>query len=129
MAQLCQCPPVEQILTVQNTIASKNIFGVAASPVIDGYVLDDIMKDNYARGKFQKVPIIVGSTTNETSVFTCSFFNGSATTAQVQASCSTLYNKTIIDAIPTIYFWGRCAVTNNTVISSTIRSIDEHHRF
>ena len=69
---------VDQILTVQNIIASKNIFGASASPVIDGYVLEDIMENNYARGNFQKVPILVGSTTNETSLFTCPAFNGTA---------------------------------------------------
>ena len=32
---------VDQILTVQKTIASKSLFGVTAYPVIDGYVLND----------------------------------------------------------------------------------------
>lgn len=94
---------VDQILTVQHIIASKSIFGVCASPVIDGYVLNDIMENSYARGDFQKVPVIIGSTTNETSSFTCPVFHDSATTAQVQAFFTTVYNTSIISEIPTIY--------------------------
>ncbi len=102
---------VDQILTVQNTIASKNIFGASASPVIDGYVLNDIMENNYARGDFQKVPILIGSTTNETSLFTCPFFNGMANITQVQAFFNAVYNATIINKIPTIY--GPISAYNN----------------
>jgi carboxylesterase type B len=94
---------VNQILTVQNIIASKNIFGASASPVIDGYVLDDIMENSYAKGNFQKVPILIGSNRNETSLFTCPFFNGAANDTQVQAFFNLVYNATIVSAIPTIY--------------------------
>jgi carboxylesterase type B len=94
---------VNQILTVQNIIASKNIFGASVSPVIDGYVLDDIMENSYAKGNFQKVPILIGSNRNETSLFTCPFFNGTANDTQVQAFFNLAYNATIVSAIPTIY--------------------------
>jgi carboxylesterase type B len=93
----------DQILTVQNIIASKSIFGTAASPVIDDYVLNDIMENNYAKGNFQKVPILVGSNTNETSLFTCRVFNETASTTQVQAFFNMEYNSTIVSEIPTIY--------------------------
>ncbi|CAF1219944.1 unnamed protein product [Adineta ricciae] len=73
---------VKQILRAQKTIASKNIFGTAATPVVDGYVLNDTIENSYARGNFQKVPVLVGSTTNETSLYTCQVFQGSATEAQ-----------------------------------------------
>jgi carboxylesterase type B len=102
---------VDEILTVQNIIASKNIFGVSANPVIDGYVLNDIMENSYARGDFQKVPVLIGSTTNETTLFTCPLFHDSATTAQVQAFFTTVYNATIISQIPTIY--GPISAYNN----------------
>jgi carboxylesterase type B len=94
---------VDQILTVQTTIASQSLFEVAGFPVIDGYVLNDIMENNYARGDFQKVPILVGATTNETSVITCPYFNNSANTAQVQAFFDLIYNATMINKIPDIY--------------------------
>ena len=94
---------VDQILTVQKTIASQNIFGASASPVIDGYVLNDIMENTYARGDFQKVPILVGSNTNETTLFVCPVFNGTASIEQVQAFLNTLFNATIVNEIPTVY--------------------------
>jgi carboxylesterase type B len=94
---------VEQILTVQNIIASKTIFSVSASPVIDGYVLNDIMENSYAKGNFQKIPIMVGSNTNETSLFTCPVFNMTANTTQVQTFFDAVYNTTIVSEIPTHY--------------------------
>ena len=94
---------VDEILTIQRIMSSKSIFGVSATPVIDGYVLNDIMENNYARGSFQKVPTLIGSNTNETSLFTCSVFNYSATTAQVQAFFDMAYNATIVSEIPSIY--------------------------
>jgi carboxylesterase type B len=94
---------VDQILTVQNIIASESIFSTAATPVIDGYVLNDIMENNYAKGNFLKVPILIGSNTNETSLFTCPHFNGTANTTQVQDFFNAVYNATIVTEIPTIY--------------------------
>ena len=94
---------VKQILAVQNVVASKNIFGLAAPPVIDAYAIDDIMENNYARGHFKKVPVLVGTTRNETNPFTCGHFKNSATVAQVQAFLNTLYNATIISKIPDFY--------------------------
>jgi carboxylesterase type B len=94
---------VEQILTVQNIIASKSIFGSSAIPVIDGYVLNDIMENIYVKGNFQKVPILIGSNTNETSLFTCPIFNQTANITQVQEFFNMVYNTTIISDIPTIY--------------------------
>ncbi len=94
---------VDQIIMVQNIIASKSIVGAAAFPVIDGYVLNDILENYYARGNFQKVPILIGSTPNETASLTCPIFNGTANSTQVQAFFKTLYNTTIVDEIPTIY--------------------------
>ena len=94
---------VDQILAVQRIISSKSIFGTAAAPVIDGYVLTDIMENNYARGNFLKVPVLIGTNTNETSLFTCPVFNGTANSTQVQAFFNLLYNATIVNAIPTIY--------------------------
>jgi carboxylesterase type B len=94
---------VDQIITVQNTVASKSLFEVAASPVIDGYVLNDIMENSYARGDFQKIPLLVGTTTNETSTFTCPLFNGSATIEQVQTFFDSIYNATMISQISDIY--------------------------
>jgi len=94
---------VDQIIAIQNIVALKNLFQVAASPVIDGYVLNDIMENSYARGDFQKVPLLVGTTTNETSTFTCPLFNNSATIEQVQAFFNSVYNATMISQIPEIY--------------------------
>lgn len=94
---------VEMILTVQNFIASHSIFGASAMPVIDGYVLNEIMEDSYERGSFQKVPVLIGSTTNETSLFTCPIFNRSASAAQVETFLSTLVNTTMLNEITSIY--------------------------
>lgn len=94
---------VSQILEVQNILASQSLFGISASPVIDGYVLTDTMEDNYVKGYFQKVPLLVGSNTNETSVFTCPFFNSTATVSQVQAFFNRVYGSSITNKIPTVY--------------------------
>ena len=102
---------VDQVLKVQGFISSKSIFGSAAGPVIDDYALADIMENDYARGKFQKVPILIGTNTNETSLFTCRVFNGTANSTQVQAFFNSLYNATIVSAIPTIY--GPISAYNN----------------
>ena len=94
----------DQILSVQRTLASKSIFEVAAPPVIDNYVLNDTMENNYAKGNFQKIPILIGSTANETTPFTCPLFNDSATVHQVQDFFTTIYiNTSIINQIPDIY--------------------------
>ncbi|CAF1131959.1 unnamed protein product [Adineta steineri] len=94
---------VKEIITVQSIIASKSIFGTAATPVIDGYVLNDIMENSYAKGNFQKVPILIGSNKNETSLFTCPVFNATASIPQVQTFFNTVYNTTIVSEIPIIY--------------------------
>ncbi|CAF2198163.1 unnamed protein product [Rotaria magnacalcarata] len=103
MVQCLRDLAIQDILKVQAAIVSKNIFGVAANPVIDGYVLNDIMENYYARGDFQRVPVLLGSTTNETSTFTCPYFKEKASVAQVQAFFNILYNATIANEIPTIY--------------------------
>jgi carboxylesterase type B len=102
---------VDQILTVERLILSGDIFGFSGVPVIDGYVLNDIMENYYARGNFQKMPILIGTTANETTMITCSIFNDTANGAQVQAFFKTLYNTTIVDEIPTIY--GPISASNN----------------
>ena len=61
------------------------------------------MENNYARGDFQKVPILVGATTNEISTFTCPLFHDSATPEQVQAFFDSIYNATMISQISDIY--------------------------
>ena len=94
---------VDAILMVQNIIVSQNIFGAAALPVIDGYVLNDTMDNNYAKGRFKKVPILVGSNTNESSLFTCPLFNQTASVIQVQAFFNLRYNPIIANKISTIY--------------------------
>ena len=94
---------VDEILVVQNIIASKRDVAIPAYPVIDGYVLSDIMENYYARGNFQKVPILVGSTTNEANVITCLIFNDTVNSTQVQAYLRTQYNSTITDEIPSVY--------------------------
>lgn len=94
---------VDQVLEVQRVISTKNIFGAASGPVIDDYALTDIMENEYARGKFQRVPILVGINTNETSLFTCRLFNGTANSTQVQAFFNSVYNAVIVSAIPKIY--------------------------
>ena len=104
---------VDQIHTVEDFLSFKSMFGLFVAPVIDGYVLNDIMENNYARGNFKKVPILIGFTTNETSLFTCLFFNYTATSTQVQAFFKTLYNATIVDEIPTIY--GPISTYNNSL--------------
>ena len=101
----------EEILTVQHIIGSKSIFSVAANPVIDNYVIDDMMENNYAKGKFQKVPVLIGANTNETSLFTCPIFNGTASIIQVQSFFHSSYNATIVDRIPSIY--GPIAAANH----------------
>ncbi|CAF0841585.1 unnamed protein product [Adineta ricciae] len=101
----------EEILTVQYIIGSKSIFSLAANPVIDNYVIDDTMENNYVKGKFQKVPVLIGANTNESSLFTCPAFNGSASIIQVQAFFHSSYNATIVDRIPSIY--GPIAAANH----------------
>ena len=102
---------VQQILSVQTTIGSKAIVGVTITPVIDDYVLTDILENNYARGNFKKVPMLIGSTTNETSLWTCGYFHDSATVTQVQAVFSALYNTTVNNEILDIY--GPISAYNN----------------
>ncbi|CAF4178672.1 unnamed protein product, partial [Adineta steineri] len=92
-----------QILTAQHIITSKRFMGIPAVPVIDGYVVDDILENYYARGNFQKVPILIGSTANETASYTYRMFGDKVNSTQVQEFLKTLYNATIIDEIPTIY--------------------------
>ncbi|CAF3396204.1 unnamed protein product [Rotaria socialis] len=94
---------VDQILIAQDTVASKSISGIVASPVIDNYVLDDIMENSYMKGNFQKIPILVGSNANETSLFTCPLFNGTANTTQVEAFFKTIYNDSIINDLANTY--------------------------
>lgn len=94
---------VDAILTVQNIIASQSIYSAAALPVIDDYVVKDTLDNSYAKGRFQKVPLLVGSNTNETALFTCPVFNGTADVMQVQAFFSSQYNATIVSKIPTVY--------------------------
>ncbi|CAF0975270.1 unnamed protein product [Adineta steineri] len=97
---------VDQIIAVQIIVLSQNMlgaYGISGVPVIDGYVLNDTTENYYATGNFRKVPILIGTTANETTAFTCLTFNNTATTAQVQAYFKTLYNTTIIDQIPSIY--------------------------
>ncbi|CAF1529938.1 unnamed protein product [Adineta ricciae] len=102
-AQCLRNLTVKQILSVQTTIGSKDIVGVGITPVIDNYVLNDLVENNYARGNFKKVPMLIGSTTNETSLWTCGHFHDSATIAQVQAVFASLYNTTVINKILDIY--------------------------
>ena len=94
---------VEKLLKVQTNIAAHAFFAVAGLPVIDGYALNDTIENYYATGEFQRVPILVGSNTNETSVFTCPYFTDEASVAQVQAFFNSRYNATIANEIPTIY--------------------------
>lgn len=95
---------VDQLLSAQDLISSKSIFGAAATPVIDGYVLLDAMENSFAKGDFIKVPVLVGSTENETSLFTCPYFHGAATPAQVANFFSLAYNNTsIVSSIPQFY--------------------------
>ncbi|CAM2729777.1 unnamed protein product [Rotaria socialis] len=61
--------------------------------------LNDIMENYYARGNFQKVPILIETTANETTTVICQIFNGTANSVQVQAYFKILYNTTIIDEI------------------------------
>jgi carboxylesterase type B len=103
---------VKEILSVQGMLAPKSFFVAATVPVIDNYVLNDIMENNFARGNFKKVPVLIGSTPNETNLFTCAHFHDSATIAQVQEFFATLYNNnTIINKIPDIY--GPISTYNN----------------
>lgn len=92
-----------QILAIQNIMASSSISGAAAIPVIDGYVLNDSPDNNYALGNFQRVPLLIGSNTNETSYFTCPYFNDTATVTQVQGLFQIMYNSTIVNKIPDLY--------------------------
>ena len=91
-----QIHAVESILLVTEN-------GATGIPVIDGYALDYIIENYYANGNFKKMPLLIGSTANETTFITCSLLNGSATSAQVQEYFRALYNTTIVDEIPAIY--------------------------
>lgn len=102
---------VEEILKIQDIIAAKNIFGASASPVIDDYVLTEIMENSYAKGNFQRVPVLIGSNKNETSLFTCPYFKEVANETQVQAFFNLIYNATIVSAIPN--FYGPISAYNN----------------
>ena len=94
---------VDRILAVQNILASQNIFGASASPTIDGYVLTETLEQSYAKGAFQRVPLLIGTTTNETSIFTCPYFNQVANIAQVQAFFVEAYGSAIANEIPNVY--------------------------
>ena len=94
---------VPQILASQDILTSQSLFGASASPTIDGYVLSDTVHNYFIKGAFQKVPLLIGTTTNETSGFTCPYFNQSADIAQVQAFFVQFYGSTIAGAIPSVY--------------------------
>ena len=94
---------VAQILAAQRILGSQNIFGSSASPISDGYVFDGKWEDYFARGTFQKVPLLIGSNTNETSLFTCPYFNQAANISQVQAFLVQMYGSAIANAIPNVY--------------------------
>lgn len=94
---------VDRILAVQSSLASQNIFGASAAPTIDGYVLDNTFDYNYAKGAFSKMPLLIGTNTNETSLFTCPYFKDTASVAQVQAFFISTYGSTIASEIPIIY--------------------------
>lgn len=111
---------VDQILAVEQSMMSTS--GTAGYPVIDGYVLGDILENYYASGNFQEVPIMVGSTANESSLGTCTMFNGTATSIQAEAYLSALYNATIIAQTPTIY--GPISIYNNPLTYLNIINTD-----
>ena len=94
---------VARILAAQNILASQNIFGASAAPTIDGYVVDNTFEYTYAKGAFQKMPLLIGTNTNETSLFTCSYFNQTANIAQVQAFFIQVYGSTLASKIPIVY--------------------------
>ena len=94
---------VARILAVQNILASQNMFGAFATLTIDGYVLDNTLEYNYAKGAFQKMPLLIGTNTNETSFFTCQYFNQTASIAQVQAFFIQTYGSAIASEIAIVY--------------------------
>ncbi len=83
------------------------------------------MENNYARGKFQRIPILFESNMNETSLLTCLIFNGMAKDAYHTSADNVLvlnihsrmrnryYNPTYLR------FCDLYAVTNNTFTLST----------
>ncbi|CAF1428961.1 unnamed protein product [Adineta ricciae] len=89
--------------TVQRMISSQNIYGLFVLPVIDGYVLDDIMENYYAQRNFKRIPVLIGSTASETTTMTYRIFNDTINSTQAQNFLETLYNTTIIDKLPTVY--------------------------
>ena len=102
-AQCLRNLTLDRIVAVQNSLASQNIFGVSASPTIDGYVLTETLEQSYAKGAFQRVPLFIGTTTNETSLFTCPYFNQAANLVQVQAFFVEAYGSAIANEIPAVY--------------------------
>ena len=94
---------VARILAAQNILGSKNVFDISATPINDGYVLNSTWEDGFANGTFQKVPLLIGTDTNETSLFTCPLFNRVATIGQVHAFLLQLYGSAIANAIPNVY--------------------------
>ncbi|CAF1691042.1 unnamed protein product, partial [Adineta ricciae] len=93
---------VDRILEIQDVVSKHNT-GVITMPVIDDYVIDDFMENKLAKGDFHKVPLLIGSNTNETSSLVCPIFNGTANRTQMETFLSTIYNSTILNEIPTVY--------------------------
>lgn len=94
---------VDRILRVQNSIMPITVFTPPVSPVIDGYVFNDMIENNYAAGHFQKVPVLVGSNTNETSFVTCTALTWVTNSMQVQQVLNSLYDAVIVNKFPVIY--------------------------
>jgi carboxylesterase type B len=51
---------VTRILVAQTILGSKNIFGIPATPINDGYVFNSTWEDGFASGAFQRVPLLIG---------------------------------------------------------------------
>jgi carboxylesterase type B len=113
---------VSQLVSIGNSLR-KNLFGAAVFPTIDGYVLTDTLDNILAKGLFLDVPLLIGSTTNETSEFTCPLFGGSANTTQVQDYLINLYGSSLADEV--VNFYGTIPSSDslsylNTVFSDSL---------
>ncbi|EFC40261.1 predicted protein [Naegleria gruberi] len=94
---------VSTLLLLTSNIVPKNILTNAANPIVDGYVLTDTPDNNFAKGYFLKVPLIIGTVSNETTYFTCPLFNYYASVSQVENFLTAQYGSSIFSKIVQFY--------------------------
>jgi carboxylesterase type B len=95
--------PYQQIVAAGLNTEESNIFGAASTPTIDGYALTESVYTSISKGSFVKTPLLIGSNTNETSLFTCPVLPDNTTQAQVDQYLVTLFGSNVTAQLSQFY--------------------------